>query len=369
MFFFACSLDEGGLVPSDGGGATGGTGGSQNDASWGDASGGSAGSSAGTAGTAGVSGASGASGVGGAGGGPPSPEGDCSDGQDGADQDGLIDCADDDCAATHRCAPKPPGGWQGPVAFTLGASPAAGCELSGGYPSEKYDLPQNTYPAATCSQCTCDAQPVTCPAPRVRSYANANCTSERANHQLTTPCTVFEVTGQEQDAVKLEIAPPTGNCAPSTVVVTLPPPMVTSHGRACGDATEGAGCGAELCVPRPAAPFAEICITREGDHACPNQYPVEHALALDYDDQRGCSKCSCGAASCSASITVYEPNDCSGTVLATANAHDQCAVLSTGQNGMSVGLTATGKTCPPSGGQSEGAVTPAPITVCCLPPG
>lgn len=340
------------------------------DAGWGDAPSGGAAGAAGAAGSAGSAGAAAAGGsagsaIGGSAGATPTNEGDCADGKDG-DKDGLVDCADDECT-THVCAPKVPGGWKGPAALALGASPAAAC--GGDWATEEHDLPQKTFPPAVCAACTCDKTSASCAAPTVISYTSSNCTSTKLTQQLTGSCTSFDAPNPEQVALRLDVASPSGTCTPNAPSPVLPGPIIGDHGRLCSGAPAGGGCSGAACVARPAAPFAELCIFRDGDHACPAEYPTKHALAKSYDDKRGCSACACTGPTCSAAITAFANNDCTGSVLTTLNQDDQCgAFAGNGQNGLGVHLDSAALSCQPTGGQPTGEATPALVTVCCLQP-
>jgi hypothetical protein len=144
------------------------------------------------------------------------------------------------------------------------------------------------------------------------------------------------------------------------------------------------GCGAGThCLPRPSGSFVGgLCISNPSDIPCPaGPFTARHVFYGGFTEGRGCSACTCGAASgmsCSTTITIYSmipppTTTCSG-VVTTFNVDSTNGGCVNLQNNPAVaGRTATapaitGGMCPASGGTPTGTAMPtAAVTFCCIP--
>jgi hypothetical protein len=139
-------------------------------------------------------------------------------------------------------------------------------------------------------------------------------------------------------------------------------------GLACSD--PGAKCVAQL-----SSGFA-MCVFLEKDVSCPDNYPVKHLVYPDFDDQRSCSACECGApvgSGCTASLNVFKDGACSMPLLTEALSSSSTTCVDLVPAGVPLGsktLTALAYqpgSCAPSGGEPSGSVEPTgAATFCCL---
>lgn len=353
------------------------------------------GGQAGQGGDGGQGGPGGAGGQGGQGG--SSGTEDCLNGMDD-DGDSLVDCADDECTQGHVCVPSVPFGWSGFAALFEGL-PAQTPACPSTFPTVTPYEGENTLttPSHTCSACTCGAPTgQTCDLPDEIIIQNKTCgTTPTATGKLTVPAAWTGAChgpdgyegGQTCDNgpcnVSITSAKPTvtgGSCTPSGGEPMLTPLAWAIHGKACGDAPPGGGCGMGMvCQPKTQPPFLPgLCIYKGGDNSCPaGAFTEKHLFFEDAVDTRACSACTCGApsgASCDATITLYSDqtlNTC--TTQVTSFSAGTCANVSGNPAlvGRKATITApTGGACAASGGgQPTGALTPSNATsFCCIPP-
>jgi len=177
------------------------------------------------------------------------------------------------------------------------------------------------------------------------------------------------------------VAPPTtgGSCAPGGGTPTLPPTSWTTRVRGCGEPSGGfaaTGCGSNSCLPPANGAFNRgVCVYQQGDVACPaGSFSSKFVYNQGVDDQRGCSSCSCGTPTgvdCQGDkLEVWNSAGCAGAPAGTiSNPGDgSCINIATSLTpGLRYSLgTASGGTCPASGGLPTGGATAnQPITFCC----
>src|SRR5262249_39641412 len=136
----------------------------------------------------------------------------------------------------------------------------------------------------------------------------------------------------------------------------------------------------KACRPKPPAPFAShLCVSKPGDVACPtgSVYSDRQVFYTDLNDSRGCSDCTCGAASGgSCQITIHLFSDPAQGVCSSEEVSflaGQCQNLS-GNPGVYgrtdvVTQAPAGGSCPVTGGgMATGTAVPeSPRTFCCVP--
>jgi hypothetical protein len=279
------------------------------------------------------------------------------------DNDGAIDCADDECP-TYTCASPVPEGWTGPVALYLGSDAPPECPASGGYTDLAVDGGLLEVPSFACPTCNCDGTGITC-TPSVQTFENLGCPGAPLLNQFGTGCMDFN-SGTTQRAFKLFTNPPSGDCAASSDPPVIPPPTFATQARICRrpiGAKSGVGCFADSCIPKPEAPF-QLCVYRNDPAPCPTGFDNVQTLTTTFQDQRACSACTCGT-DC-AGLAVGYDNCASTAVLAAANTNEQCSNLSEDQNSLSVTMLGS-PVCTPAGGEPQGSVVEMQVTVCCVP--
>lgn len=313
------------------------------------------------------------------------------------DGDNAVDCADSECVPVTTCAPTVPFGWSG-LAVLFEGVPAQEPACPAAFPSPNPYVGDNTPIAgnAACSACSCGAPAgQTCDLPDKYNVQNKACGMN------PSAMGTVDLPPNWGGACYGQVNYPGGQTTcggPCNVALTAPAPTVTGgtcptgggvpsvpalkwaiRGKACGDSSVGAGCGAgKACLPKPPQPFlGGLCIYKSGENACPaGDFSVQHVFYEGADDTRGCGACSCGApagSTCAASIDVYNDLtiDTCVTKVATIPAGGCVDLLNNPTvSGAKATITQppTGGSCVPSGGQSMGQVTPTtPTTFCCTP--
>jgi hypothetical protein len=301
----------------------------------------------------------------------------CTNGADD-DGDGLVDCADDDCAAGFVCAPAPPAGWVGPGRLIEAPfpAPAAPSCPDGALPARYTSEPAGP---AECTACACGTLANAVCTPVLHCYSNNDCfgiPADLTNNIASSGCPL--VTGLNSckltGGVKVTSV---GACPPSEATFANTASWVF-HDDLCGPPPiAGAGCpSGELCVPRPAAPWdGPACVAQAGvAPACPGGFPHARLLYTGGVDGRGCAPCTCAPnVKCSGagSVTVHDDIGCgeggSGTVpMSTTCTGFYGDYLGDWGGSISHTSAVAGGSCAPGGGAPTGAVVPElPLTVCC----
>jgi hypothetical protein len=291
--------------------------------------------------------------------------------------DGLADCADPQCQATHTCADRPPAGWTGLGWLDPDSKPA--CSL--GLTAQDLYAGINA-PALTCG-CECGAPTAHCAIDLTCSVGTDDCatatTSATVSGCQTLPFPAGPV-GCSAGAPKV-----TGAC-PATTKTTRPTVSWTTAARACMT-TAGGSCAVttQACVPRPPAGAVGPCIGHTGDYACPAS-TVYQTKYLFYSgafvDTRTCTTCTActvsGSCTCDSSggfcgVAIYTDNLCQAATPEEVDARGgaSCTALTvTGTAGVSAAAAGVGTpnttNCVAGSSTPAGSISPgAKVTVCC----
>ena len=152
-----------------------------------------------------------------------------------------------------------------------------------------------------------------------------------------------------------------------------------TYARAClGEAFGPCENSGEVCSPTAEPPptgfFQCIQYLREGDAACPPDYPTKHVFYGGLDDTRSCTQCTCSTpvgSDCTAFISIYSDASCAVELLGSWQALGFTPCY---DNAMPDGLQSMSAMvvdnqpgyCEASGGVPYGEATPtAPSTFCC----
>jgi hypothetical protein len=319
----------------------------------------------------------------------------------------VTDCSNPACT-TVACVSAVPTGWTGYFALFDGA-PATDPSCPTSFPTSAYlGNAGLTAPADTCSACSCGSPAGgTCVLPTSYTVQDGTCSGTSycsgtytLSGSWTGGCTGNTEFRGGQDTcgvngganctagsapcnVSVSVPAATvsgGSCTASGGTPTVTPTSWSELGVACnGETTVTTGCtGGSVCAPKPPSPFESgLCIEQAGVVACPaGAFSTQHVFYTGVTDTRGCSECSCGAASgstCSATVTLYSAqsvNTCTGPVAAVTTG--SCAELSgnptvAGREASNI-TTPSGGSCAASGGAPTGSATPStPTTFCCIP--
>lgn len=162
-----------------------------------------------------------------------------------------------------------------------------------------------------------------------------------------------------------------GTCTFPSETKTVPPSTVEKMHVACG-LPQVASCAARAdCVaaPLPTAPFARLCIHKEGEELCPSaDYAKRFVAYKTIDDQRGCSACSASidGGKCG---TQYGVGGCDAGTSPTTRDYDDC--IDHPGLGAQINIRATGPTgvtCTKAAGIGlpiGAASSTEPVTFCC----
>ncbi|XXX77843.1 hypothetical protein WMF30_03585 [Sorangium sp. So ce134] len=324
------------------------------------------------------SGAGGAGGAGGDGGGQTTTASTTSSGGSGGEQclngddddgDGAVDCADDDCGG-FACVAVPED-WQGPGILYQGPD-AADVACPEAFPT-RVDVggrdPVDT--PAICSPCSCGAPDVECESPVVTVYADEGCDGGNVTLPVESANCInlgdsFQPGSYSGEAPDVDSAA----CPASGGEATLPPPRFGIEGLVCAPGPDTGGCEAgETCAPSELdAPFEQgVCIWREGERRCPDEFGERHVFASSVIDDRGCTRCTCdtGGVRCEATLTLFEQTRCRQPV-ETVPFDGSCVDEPPAAASVSIEMTGTGS-CQPRGGDPRGEIEEGEdrITVCC----
>lgn len=274
------------------------------------------------------------------------------------------------CSGT--CAPPIPAGWDGPVKAGENAVDCNGgfADPAGAFFTD-FDAGEDT--------CTCDCQPVdaTCAATvEVQWFGDGGCagTPDYVADVDATACFTFP--GPFPAALDDDGAATTL----SMDFVTIGP-VVIDGGTCEGTGTFNEGGftdSVQLCAPTAEPSMCEeggpcigdnsdTCIFQEGEHACPDGYPVAITGYSGSDDQRECGACDCGTPTgiCDSSITLQ--TDACGPGPTVSN--DDC--VNTNASAITSATYDPGEATVSCGGTGtapiSGTVEPTnPITICCV---
>lgn len=275
------------------------------------------------------------------------------------------------CSGT--CAPPIPSGWEGPVKTGANAVDCNGgfADPAGAFFSD-FDPGQEA--------CDCDCQPVdaACAATvEVQVYGAGGCAAEPdyvANVD-DTACFTFE--GPFPAALD-DPAAPTVLAADFFSIA----PVLVEGGTCAAEGTFNKGGfndSVQLCAPtaEPSlcdeggpciADNSDTCVFQEGEHECPDGYPVQTLGFSGADDQRECGECDCGTPEglCEASLTLQTDACGAGTTITNADCLDigNTAITSATYDPGEATITCGGGT---GTAPISGTVEPTnPVTICCV---
>ena len=286
------------------------------------------------------------------------------------------------CGSGAACVEAVPPDWEALAIVIVSddGGPKPQCPL-GETPDKLFGGPPME--AHSCSGCSCNLAAVSCSAPQIMCWSgDSSCGNDGGAfyNAWTAPSTsCINDQGSSIDdnlpgSCKLtaDAAPsPSGNCPPAggkpikpgwTLDVHVCEPAPPSGGMACG--SNG------MCAPLNAG--EQLCIRKAGVQNCPTGWPTLVKGYTGANDERVCSACTCGPATCTGgAYTIYDGINCdatTGNVLVNSttcidvpNIIDASAMSLQPQLG-----TPVASTC--SGGVPMGTFNPTGlVTFCCRP--
>ncbi len=293
---------------------------------------------------------------------PTAESGDaCFDGVDN-DCDGLVDCADPDCAAGAQCVPAVGS------AFTLGITVNAASFCPAMF-SARSVVNEGLAPVgADCPTSTCSCTPSMSCSSGVTSWPASGCSGESDANSAAAVCRNFNVSaptvGLSSDPTIINGG---GSCGVGGTSARSGTAWASTQ-RFCQTSAIGGGCApGNVCVPKLSV---ATCAVADGQVACdPGYTEMTGPWYTDFTDGRSCA-CACGAASggaCGTTIGIYTSTDCSGTPAVTMNANQSlCTAAGTYHTTKILGVTQP--TCGAPSTTLTGALMPTGRqTLCCRP--
>lgn len=136
----------------------------------------------------------------------------------------------------------------------------------------------------------------------------------------------------------------------------------------CTTVIGGGTCNGGACFAKPDT--AELCLSQDGDVACPSPSYTKHLFHTGVLDSTQCSPCTCNGdgASCSGSAGIFFSPNCANPFNTVNPIAAGCKQTFGGNTIGSFQSTVGSAGCTPVGGQASGtiAVDPAKaVTVCC----
>ncbi|MCC6554986.1 MAG: hypothetical protein IT372_18590 [Polyangiaceae bacterium] len=295
-------------------------------------------------------------------------------------------------ACPGQCVPLPPVDFDGPMLLWMGREmEAPGCPDPA--PKKVYvghaglDA-SNECPPCECTQPACEL-PSSLTASDLSVCPNdgpgATLTSFDAPSSWTGACT-SPTTVPASQLGSVTIPPVTVRpCEPVQEVPLSQPATWGQLAYACAGEAIPNVCATpgETCLPsaEPPPPGFRQCVlySRDGDTDCPADFPEKHVFYRDVEDTRSCTACECtptAAASCAASISIYEQPGCNQLILnamvGMGGPPPSCHIVQPGTQLGSMQATMLPNepgSCVASGGVATGEAKPLDArTFCCQPP-
>ncbi len=310
--------------------------------------------------------------------------------------------ADNNCVG--ECLPDRPYGWDDPGLLWIGSADEMPPECpTDQAPNTAYEGFADLVVTGVCPTCSCLPPTGSCKVPSNFIARAANCATPGAwTMSFDGP------PGWDGACSDVNGIPQGLNCGGSPCVQSLivePPQVVESgcnplHGpepvplatpywktraRACKrvlDRTSSCGDFEHVCAPKPGPPPPEFrqCVFAWGEQECPSfsEYQDRFVFYLDFQNDRTCEPCTCGAPQgsvCSAQLSVYENSGCAAPVFENlmikstdpAGCIDVTSGVGLGSKKVT-GISYQPGVCQASGGGLKGDAKPIkPATFCCLP--
>jgi hypothetical protein len=287
------------------------------------------------------------------------------------------------CGMNLRCAPAPPPGWTGPVAFGEVSNDAGTPTCGDSYSMAFKGSAGLEVPPAVCN-CSCSVPTgATCPMPAVSFFSDSSCTAACGTPVTLSTSSCPDVPSGCSALQIASASPQGGSCSPTTNE-TFPPATWSRQSVECFPvpATSQGSCSAgNFCLPAPPASLA-FCVSQPGvAAACPNgssynQGPFVEFSGVSMTESRRCSDCGCEpptGATCDQPTGFSYISNC-GIPTVPFSTPSACAPAgSSSPNGLPkanpLPLTVHGGQCAPTGGVPAGTVTPddTPTSFCCAP--
>lgn len=275
------------------------------------------------------------------------------------------DAGDSGHEACSRCAPTTPAEWEGPLIVATGEGlPSCPAGFSGSVTTGFTDF------AVEPSSCGCSCTPQATCGDEISLYtfaatgpacagSGSTLTRQGAGVCHDVPASVnthrlYFVRGTEAGCVE-------------TATESFPEPTMTGA-RICGGQPEGGSCdgGGACLAPIPDRFEQAVCVSRAGEHPCPDGFGDRRIVHTSVRDTRDCSTCSCTAENvgCRSPVHQYSEPGCEGTQHSFAS--PGCDLVNFLLASFRFDEPFVTGTCTPAAVQPTGEATATgPLTLCC----
>jgi hypothetical protein len=271
------------------------------------------------------------------------------------------------------CLPPAPPGWTGPSATYDGPTATKPAACPPLYTQREIDAHQGLTAGATVCGCgTASFAGAKCAVAAVLYGAGGFACDPNVAVAATT-----DVPGAGSCLAKsvysyINFEAPTlnrGTCTYPTPVKTLPAAAFAKENVACGLPQTGscpdrADCTA---VPVPDAPFARLCIHKQGEQSCPSlDYAARFLAHKSTSDTRACTPCvgATSGGACGTMFVFASDADCIVAAGTPVAANSACKTFNAYANLQTLGPS--GIACTSAGGQATGAIASEDaVTFCC----
>ena len=249
------------------------------------------------------------------------------------------------CGSAERCVPAIPADWFGPLVLGDVSCPAD-------YPELGDSLNSGLQPGMQTCQCECGVQSVTCGL-------------WLENEGLPfVPSESCESPDFDDECVSALVS---ATCSETLVDVPATPTWADEQ-LACSGAASGAECeDTGTCFPSEAG---AVCISRDGEHACPAGFDEAAVYHQGFQDDRSCSACSCApeGQACSIDVEICSLSFDQETLFSGGDCYQLNSGDGDGVSHQGFNISNNGSCMAGAGtGEVQGAIAETgAVTVCCM---
>ncbi len=278
------------------------------------------------------------------------------------------------CGEGTACRPLPGPDWVGPLMVrNVGGDKPPDCE--GPFASAWSDVyAELDAPPATCA-CDCEGVGVpTCTPTPLQHWASDNCTGAVIDSWNLTNFCSSSVNINFGSSLRAQPYYVQGASCEPVPTIDISPAVFLQRFLLCTSEEQFPVCDTGSCVPDLPVDDAQLCVAREGDFPCPEQWDDSRVVRYrTFADDRRCTECACADyfEECpSGSIVLFQSNACSDLPYDSVQFNGNCREVS--NDGSSARISGAGVVPPTdctghaTGGASIGSAGPLqPVTVCC----
>lgn len=281
--------------------------------------------------------------------------------QSGTSVDPTADETSGGPSVCEVCVASVPEGWTGPLALGIGET-APSCASP--FTAVAFEAAQDIAGEDPSCECSCGDATVDCGELSLRYSTNCAGVDGAESFVGANTCHGTTPDGPTVTPFFTPIAG-TESCPP-VADVEIPAATMTEL-VLCGGGFRQETCSAgEVCVGVAPEGFeSALCVAREGEHECPDDYPNARSAFTDVADDRHCTACNCEPSAaefaCTADLELFNATGCEGSL--GSETTDSC--FDSPVSFQFSEPTITGS-CTPTNTEPTGSIAGEdPITICC----